>query len=92
MLQLPLGAEDGFRGLIDLIEEVALVCRGRCRLGQEFERVPIPAEYAAQVREYREHLLDALSEVDEKLMEHYLEDKKLEPADLRAAVRVGTLR
>ena len=59
--------------------------------GQEFERVPIPAEYAAQVREYREHLVEALSEVDEKLMEQYLEDKKLEPADLRAAVRAGTL-
>ena len=92
VLQLPLGAEDGFRGIIDLIEEVALVWpEDDVRLGQEFERVPIPAEYAAQVREYREHLLDALSEVDEKLMEQYLEDKKLEPADLRAAVRVGTL-
>jgi elongation factor G len=43
------------------------------------------------VREYREHLVEALSDVDEKLMEHYLEDKKLEPADLRAAVRAGTL-
>ena len=53
--------------------------------------MPIPAEYAAQVREYREHLMDALSEVDEKLMEQYLEDKKLDPADLRAAVRAGTL-
>ena len=92
VLQLPLGAEDGFRGIIDLIEEVALVWpEDDVRLGQDFERVPIPAEYAAQVREYREHLLDALSEVDEKLMEQYLEDKKLEPADLRAAVRVGTL-
>ncbi len=53
--------------------------------------MPIPAEYAAQVREYREHLVEALSDVDEKLMEQYLEDKKLEPADLRAAVRAGTL-
>jgi elongation factor G len=92
VLQLPLGAEDGFRGIIDLIEETALVWpEDDSRLGQDFERVPIPAEYAAQVREYREHLMDALSEVDEKLMEQYLEDKKLDPADLRAAVRVGTL-
>jgi elongation factor G len=92
VLQLPLGVEDGFRGVIDLVEEIALVWPDDdSRLGQEFERVPIPAEYAAQVREYREHLVEAVSEIDEKLMEHYLEDKKLEPADLRAAVRAGTL-
>jgi elongation factor G len=92
VLQLPLGAEDGFRGVIDLIEQTALVWpEDDARLGQEYERVPIPAEYAEQVREYREHLLDALSEVDEKLMELYLEDKPLDPAALRAAVRAGTL-
>jgi len=92
VLQLPLGAEDGFRGVIDLIEETAFVWpEDDARLGQEFERVPIPEEYAAKVREYREHLVDALSEVDEKLMELYLEDKPLDPAALRAAVRAGTL-
>ena len=92
VLQLPLGVEDGFRGIIDLIEEIALVWPDDdARLGQDFERVPIPAEYAAQVREYREHLVEALSEVDESLMEQYLEDKKLEPVALRAAVRAGTL-
>src|SRR5262249_24330592 len=92
VLQLPLGAEDGFRGVIDLIEEAAFVWpEDDARLGQEVERGPIPGESAAQFREYREHVVEALSEVDEKLMEHYLEDKKLEPADLRAAVRAGTL-
>src|SRR5262249_58046757 len=92
VLQLPLGAEDGFRGVIDLIEETAFLWPEEdARLGQEFERAPVPAEYAAQVKEYREHLVEALSEVDEKLMEQYLEDKPLAPADLRAAVRAGTL-
>jgi elongation factor G len=92
VVQLPLGAEDGFRGIIDLIEEVALVWpEDDSRLGQDFERVPIPAEYAARVQEYREHLVEALSEVDESLMERYLEDAKLAPEDLRAAVRTGTL-
>ena len=92
VLQLPLGVEDGFRGIIDLIEEIALVWPDDdSRLGQDFERVPIPAEYLAQVREYREHLVEALSEVDESLMEQYLEDKKLEPVALRAAARAGTL-
>jgi elongation factor G len=92
VVQLPLGAEDGFRGIIDLIEEMALVWpEDDARLGQEFERIPIPAEYAARVREYREHLVEVLSEVDESLMERYLEDAKLAPEDLRAAVRTGTL-
>ena len=92
VVQLPLGAEDGFRGVIDLIEEVALVWpEADARLGQDYERVPIPAEYAAQVREYREHLVEALSDVDESLMERYLEDAKIAPEDLRAAVRASTL-
>jgi elongation factor G len=92
VLQLPLGEEERYRGLIDLIEEAALVWpEDDSRLGQEFERIPIPPEYAAQVREHREHLVEVLSEVDESLMELYLEDKKLEPSALRAAVRAGTL-
>ena len=92
VVQLPLGAEDGFRGLIDLIDEVALVWPEEdAKLGQDYERVPIPAEYAAQVREYREHLVEALSDVDESLMERYLEDARIPPEDLRAAVRASTL-
>jgi elongation factor G len=92
VVQLPLGKEDGFRGVLDLVEEVALVWPEEDgRLGQTFERVPVPAEYAAQVREYREHLVEALAEIDERLMERYLEDEKLTPEELRAAVRAGTL-
>jgi elongation factor G len=92
VVQLPLGAEDGFRGIIDLIEEVAFVWPEEdAKLGQDYERVPIPAEYASQVREYREHLVEALSDVDESLMERYLEDAKIAPAELRAAVRASTL-
>jgi elongation factor G len=92
VVQLPLGAEDGFRGIIDLIEEVALVWpEDDVRLGQDYERVPIPAEYVAQAREHREHLVEALSDVDESLMERYLEDAKIGPEDLRAAVRASTL-
>ncbi len=92
VVQLPHGAEDGFRGLIDLIDEVAFVWPEEvAKLGQDYERVPIPAEYAAQVREYREHLVEALSDVDESLMERYLEDARIPPEDLRAAVRASTL-
>ena len=92
VVQLPLGAEDGFRGVIDLIDEIALIWPEEdAKLGQDYERVPIPAEYAAQVREYREHLVEALSDVDESLMERYLEDAKIAPEQIRAAVRASTL-
>jgi elongation factor G len=92
VIQLPLGAEDGFRGVIDLVDEVALVWPDDdTRLGQSFERVPIPADHAARVREHREHLIEALAEFDERLMERYLEDEKLTPEELRAALRAGTL-
>jgi elongation factor G len=89
-IQLPLGKEDGFRGVIDLIEEVALVWPEDGQ-GQSFERVPVPAEHAAAVKEYRERMLEALSEVDEALMEKYLGDQKIPREEIQAAVRAGTL-
>ncbi|MGH7321948.1 MAG: elongation factor G, partial [Candidatus Rokuibacteriota bacterium] len=89
-IQLPLGKEDQFRGVIDLIDEVALVWPEDGQ-GQTFERVPVPAEHAAPVKEYRERMLEALSEVDEELMERYLGDEKITREQIQAAIRVGTL-
>jgi elongation factor G len=89
-IQLPLGKEDGFRGVIDLVDEVALVWPEDGQ-GQTFERVPIPAEHAALVKEYRERMLEVLSEVDEALMEKYLGDEKIPRDEIQAAIRAGTL-
>ncbi len=89
-VQLPLGKEDGFRGVIDLIDEVALVWPEDGQ-GQTFERVPIPAEHAAAVKEHRERMLATLSEIDEHLMEKYLGDEKIAREEIQAAVRAGTL-
>jgi elongation factor G len=89
-IQLPLGREEGFRGVIDLLAQEALVWSEE-GLGQSFSRAPVPAEYEAQVREYREHLVEALAEVDESLMEKYLGDEPISPAEIRAALRAGTL-
>jgi elongation factor G len=89
-IQLPLGKEDGFRGVIDLIEEVVLVWPEDGQ-GQTFERVPIPADRMAEVKEYRERMLEALSEVDEQLMEKYLGDQKIPREEIQAALRAGTL-
>ena len=89
-IQLPLGKEDGFRGVIDLIDEVALTLPEDGQ-GQTFERRPIPAEHTAAVKEYREHMLAALSEIDERLMEKYLGDEKISREQIQAAIRAGTL-
>jgi len=90
-IQLPLGREEGFRGVIDLVDEVALVWPEDTGLGQTFERLPIPADQTAAAREYRERLLEALAEVDEALMERYLGDEKIPREEIQAALRAGTL-
>jgi elongation factor G len=89
-IQLPIGKEDEFRGVIDLIDEVALVWPEDGQ-GQTFERTPVPAEHAALVKEYRERMLAGLSEIDDHLMEKYLGDEKVTRGEIQAAVRAGTL-
>jgi len=89
-VQLPIGQADSFVGVIDLIEQVAVVWEEE-GLGQRFARQEIPVEYTAQVREYREKMLEALAEVDEALMERYLGDHKISPDEIRAALRSGTI-
>ncbi len=89
-IQIPLGKEDGFIGVIDLIEQVAIVWSEES-LGQDFRRQEIPADVQALVREYREKLVESLAEVDEALMERYLGDEKISPDDIKAALRTGTI-
>ncbi len=89
-VQLPIGQAGSFVGVIDLIEQVAVVWEEE-GLGQRFARQEIPVEYTAQVREYREKMLEALAEVDEALMERYLGDHKISPDEIRAALRSGTI-
>jgi elongation factor G len=91
-VQLPLGREESFRGVIDLIDEVALAWPDAgTGQGQTFERVPIPPDQAQEVRECRERMLETLAEVDEGLMEKYLGDEKLLREEIHAAIRAGTL-
>ena len=89
-IQLPLGREETFRGVIDLIEQVAIVWDDES-FGQRFTRQEIPPEYHEQVKDYRERMLEALAEVDEGLMEKYLGDDKIAPEEIRAALRTGTI-
>jgi elongation factor G len=88
-IQLPIGSEANFTGIIDLIDEVAYVFHDE--LGQNIERTEIPADMAEEARAARHHLVELIAESDEELMMRYLEDDVLTPAELRAALRSATV-
>src|SRR5215211_6293543 len=88
-VQLPIGAESEFRGIVDLVEMKALVYKDD--LGAEWEEVEIPAEMQARADEYHERLLEAVADQDEELMVMYLEGEEIDPDQIRAAIRKATL-
>src|SRR5437899_811060 len=91
-LQIPIGREDQYRGLVDLIDEVGLVWTDDDdSLGKEFTKIEIPEDLRDQVKEYREKMIEGLAEVDEHLMEKYVHGEPITPAELKAAVRKGTI-
>ncbi|MET1031652.1 elongation factor G [Domibacillus tundrae] len=88
-IQLPIGAEDDFSGIIDLIEMKATVYGND--LGTEIDVVDIPADYKDQADEYREKLIEAVAELDEELMEKYLGGEELTNDEIKAAIRKGVI-
>ncbi|KHJ55082.1 elongation factor G [Aureimonas sp. OT7] len=89
VVQLPIGAENDFKGVIDLIEMKALIWRDET-LGAQWDVVEIPAELADQAAEYRELMIEAAVEVDEAAMEAYLEGTMPTIEELRRLIRKGT--
>src|SRR5438128_226917 len=91
-IQIPIGREDQYRGLVDLIDQVALVWEADDEtLGKEFKKVPIPADLRDHVREHREKMIQPLAEVDEHLMAKYVASEPISAEEIRAAVRKGTI-
>jgi elongation factor G len=91
-IQVPIGREDQYRGLVDLVGQVALVWDENDEtLGKEYRTVPVPAELSDTVREWREKMIEALAEVDEALMEKYVGNEPIGADELRAAIRKGTI-
>ncbi|WP_075980313.1 elongation factor G [Bacillus massilinigeriensis] len=88
-IQLPIGAEDQFEAIIDLVEMKAHFYSND--LGTDIEVREIPEEYKAQAEEYREKLLEAVAELDEDLMEKYLGGEEITVEELKAAIRKGTV-
>jgi elongation factor G len=91
VLQLPIGAEHDFIGVVDLVGMRALVWRGETTIGEDYVVEEIPAELQAQAEEYREKLLETLAEADDDIMEKYLEGEELSVEELEAAIRRATL-
>jgi len=89
-IQYPLGAEDGFRGAIDLLQMKAWVYVDET-LGSDYNLVDIPDAYQEIAHKYREPLMDAICEVDDSLIEQYLAGDEIPLDKLKAAVRKGTV-
>jgi elongation factor G len=89
-IQIPIGSEDNFTGVVDLVEMQAVVYKDD--LGKEFDVTEIPAELVEQAQEYHHQLIDAISHFDDEVLAAYIEDESsVTPEMIRRAVRAGTL-
>ena len=88
-IQIPMGAEDTFIGMIDLVEMKAEIYKDE--LGKEIEITDVPEEYLDKANEYRDKLIEKASEFDEDLMMAYLEGEEIDKELLKKAIRKGTL-
>ena len=89
VVQLPIGKEASFSGVVDLIEMKAHIWRGDD--GKVWDTVDIPADMLGKANEWRGKMLEVAAEADEKLLEKYLEDLEITPDEIRQAVRAGTI-
>jgi elongation factor G len=89
-VQIPIGAEENFMGPVDLVRMKAIYYDSET-LGAQYREEPIPAELLPQAKEYREKMIEALSDVDDSIMEKFLEGEDIGEAELRAALRKGTV-
>lgn len=87
-IQLPIGAEDEFNGIIDLVEECAYMYGND--LGTDIQRVEIPEEHKELAEEYRGKLIEAVAELDEEMMMKYLEGEEITVEELKAGIRKAT--
>ena len=91
VVQLPIGSEGNYRGVIDLVEMKAIVWEKGEDLGATFDVVAIPAELLPQAEEWHGKLIDVLSTVDENILEKFVGEEEITVEDLRTALRNGTI-
>jgi len=88
-IQLPIGAENDFNGIIDLVENVAYMYKDD--LGKDIEKTEVPADYQAKVEELRSEMIEKIAELDEELTMKYLEGEEISIEELKAALRKGVV-
>src|SRR5919112_644574 len=91
VLQIPIGAEADFIGVVDLVQMKALTWRGETKLGEDYAVEDIPAELADQAAEYREKLLEGIADFDDSIMESYLGGEDISVDTIKAAIRKATI-
>jgi elongation factor G len=91
VIQLPIGAENDFEGVIDLVRMKALTWRGEVKKGEDYEVEDIPAELADRAAEYHEKLVESVAETDDDLMEKYLGGEELTEAEIKSGIRKLTI-
>ena len=89
LVQLPVGAEDNFKGIVDLIKMRAFIHKDD--LGKEIEETDVPADLVDLANEYREKMIEAAAEQDEELMMKYLEGEELSEEEIKKGLRMGTI-
>ena len=90
-IQLPIGAESEFEGVVDLVEMNAKVWRGETKLGETYDTIEIPAELQDKAEEFRTKLLEVVAESDEALLEKYLGGEELTVEEIKGAIRKLTI-
>ncbi|EUA14729.1 translation elongation factor G [Mycobacterium kansasii 732] len=90
-IQLPIGSEADFEGVVDLVEMNAKVWRGETKLGETYDTIEIPADLREKAEEYRTKLIETVAETDEELLEKYLGGEELTVAEIKAGIRKLTI-
>ena len=91
VMQLPIGSESEFIGVVDLLTMKAFVWRGETKLGEDYDIEDIPADLQEKAEQYRHELVERVAESDDHLMEKYLEGEELTVAEIQAGVRAITI-
>jgi len=89
-IQIPMGKEDKFEGIIDLVRMQAVIFDEETR-GAKYEYIAIPEKFLSEAEQYREKMLEVLADLDEGIMEKYLEGREISETDIKIALRQGTI-
>ena len=90
-IQLPIGAEDNFKGVVDLVEMKAFIWEDEAAMGSKYEVVEIPENLKEKAEQYREHLIESISDTSDELMEKYLSGEELSTEEIKAGIKAGCL-